>query len=422
MPKQIAPMAERKVESLKKPGRYSVGGVAGLCLFVSNEAARSWVLRVRVNGQRRDIGLGSYRDLSLGDAREVAQEMRKRIKLGHDPATERLEQRQERRKQSERQARTFQQVADECLAVKQAEFRNPKHAAQWRSTLEQYAYPVLGSIPVADVDVSHVKDALMPIWTTKTETATRLRGRIETVLKFATANKYRTGPNPAAWLDNLKEILPAPNRLKKKNGSKHFPALPWRDMPRLVAALQSRESISAKALLFAILTAARSGEVRSATWAEIDQQARVWRVPGERMKSGLPHTVALSDAAMRLLESLPKDTPGNLVFPSPRGRVMSDNTLGKTLKDISAADIKAGGEGFTDPKQDGRTATPHGCRSTFKDWARNAGGFADEVSELALAHVNDDATRAAYARDELLEQRRGLMADWAQFCIQGGAA
>jgi len=252
------------------------------------------------------------------------------------------------------------------------------------------------------------------------------------VLDYATAAGLRSGSNPADMKGNLRELLPKSGAVRKKaGGKKHFPRVPVDQMTAFMADLRTRNSISAKALEFAVLTAARSGEVRGATWGEIDLKARVWRLSAERMKADRPHKVPLSDAAVALLERLPRGSAADLVFPGFKGRELSDATLGKMIRDMHEAQTKAGGAGYLDPDQ-GRIATPHGtARSSFKDWSRrstsrvmadgNRSSFPDEWAELAMAHVNNDATRAAYARDELLEERRELMQAWADYCKGKGA-
>jgi integrase len=250
---------------------------------------------------------------------------------------------------------------------------------------------------VSEVELRHVLTVLRPIWHERTETATRIRQRLESVLTWAKVSGYRSGENPARWDGNLKELLPAPQKIAN---TRHHRALPWQEVGQFMAALRQRQGMGTRALEFAILTAARSGEVRGATWEEIDMQARVWTVPGDRIKSGRPHRVPLSADAMALLEALPQRAGAPYVFPAPRGGPVSDMTLSAVCRRM------------------GVDATPHGFRSTFKDWARNCTGYADEVSELALAHVSSDATRAAYARDELLPQRTELMAQWAAFLRQ----
>ena len=394
-----------------------MGGVPGLLLQVTAGGGRSWVLRVLVGNRRRGFGLGSFPYVSLADARTKARALRDKLAEGIDPVAER---RAVRAAHVAAQAKrlTFREAAEQFHQDKAGEFRSVKHRNDWLSSLERHAFPHIGDVAVADVELPHVLEVLNPIWATKTETATRVRQRLESVLAWATVRGYRQGDNPATWRGHLDSVLAKPAKLGK--GKRHQPALPWQRVPEFMADLRSREGMGARALEFAILTAARSGEVRGATWDEIDLAAKEWTIPGERMKTGKPHRVPLSPDAVALLESQPRMEGQPLVFPAPRGGKISDVTLLATVKRMHASKLKAEGEsgkGYTDPT-DGRPVVPHGFRSAFKDWARSRSTFPDEVSELALAHVNSDATRAAYARDELVPQRAKLMKVWAAFCAE----
>lgn len=393
MPKVAKELSALQVKRLTQPGKHPVGGVPGLLLQVTETGARSWILRATVGTKRRDIGLGPFPEITLEKAREKAREAREGIRSGIDPVEQK---RADKAAQIAAQGKilTFAEAAQRFLKTKSHEWKNAKHASQWHSTLETYAFPVIGRLPVDQIEIAHVVRVLEPIWTTKTETATRLRERIERVLSWATVSGFRQGDNPARWKGNLDTILPKPSKVKKV---KHHPALPWESAPAFMAELRKREGIAAKALEFAILTAARSSEVRLATWDEIDLEAKLWTVPGERMKRDRTHKVPLSPDVIKLLKALPRFEGCPLVFPSSTGKALSENTLNAVLKRMGA------------------DAVPHGFRSNFKDWARNRTRYADEVSELALAHVNNDATRAAYARDELLPQRTKMMAEWAKF-------
>jgi integrase len=419
MPKIAKELSAVEVRRINAPGFHAVGGVPGLLLQVTDTGARSWVLRVRVGSKRRGFGLGSFPAVGLAAARKKAEVMREQVWQGMDPAADRRAQKQAI-KTAQMKALTFAEAAKRMHAVRQAEFSNAKHRKDWLSSLERHAFQVLGDLPVADVETAHVLQALEPIWETRTETATRVRQRIETVINWAISSGLRTGANPAQWKGHLKNLLPAPTKIAKSGNQ---PALPWQLVPEFMRALRAREGMGARALEFAILTAARSGEVRGAMWKEIDLAARVWTVPKERMKARDAHTVPLSDAAVALLESLPRVAGNDLIFPAVNGGTLSDMTLSAVTRRMHADAAKDGGC-WVDPNSDNKVIVPHGFRSSFKDWARNQSGFADEVSELALAHVNSDATRAAYARDGLLPQRSKLMARWAKYCEQvptGGA-
>ncbi|SFD86523.1 Integrase [Thiohalospira halophila DSM 15071] len=397
MPKVAKELSAVEVKRLSKPGFHAVGGVSGLVLRVKETGSRQWVLRTTLSGKRHNIGLGGFPDVTLAQARERAREYKEQIWRGEDPLAARRAAEDARRAEEAKRV-TFEEAARRCHEAKAAEFRNEKHQRDWIISLERYAFPELGSISVAEIELPHVLKALEPIWSTKTETATRVRQRIETVLTWATVSGYREGENPARWAGNLEVALPAPRKIRKVQ---HHRALPWKEVPGFMAALRQREGMGARALEFAILTAARSGEVRGARWSEIDLPGRVWTVPADRIKAGKEHRVPLSDDAVALLESLPRFEGSDLVFTTSRGGGLSDATISAVCKRM------------------GVDATPHGFRSSLKDWARSCTTFADEVSELALAHVNSDATRSAYARDELLPQRARLMADWAHFCRHG---
>ncbi|EGG29423.1 phage integrase family protein [Aequoribacter fuscus] len=393
MPKKAKEMSAVEVRRLTGQGRHPVGGVAGLHLLVSPSGARSWVLRTKVGDKRRDIGLGGFPDVTLSDARAKARELRERILGGIDPIAERKSARDAIRA-SQAKALTFKEAAYRCHAARQDEFSNPKHRRDWINSLERHAFAHIGHLPVDAIELPHILKVLEPIWKIKTETATRVRQRLESVLSWATVSKYRAGDNPARWSDNLSELLPTPSKIKK---IRHHRALPWKIVPEFMSDLRCRDGLAARALEFIILTAARSGEVRFATWGEIDESARIWHVPAERMKSRKNHKVPLSDTALELLSRVPRMEGSNFIFTGARGGVLSDVSVLAVCRRM------------------GVDATPHGFRSCFKDWARSSTSYADEVSELALAHVNNDATRAAYARDELISQRTKLMTDWAKF-------
>jgi len=391
VPKKAKELSSVEVRRLTDAGRYPVGGVAGLQLLVASSGSRSWVLRTIVGTKRRDIGLGGFPDVPLAQAREKARSFREKIESGIDPVVERKEARQAIAAAQAKQL-TFREAAVRCHNARRAEFSNSKHSSDWLSSVERHAYSVIGDLPVSAIDLPHILSVLEPIWRTKTETARRVRQRLEAILSWATVSQYRSGDNPARWANNLSEVLPAPGKIKKV---KHHRALDWRDVPSFMSDLKNREGVSARALEFIVLTAARSGEVRFATWDEIDLKNKVWTVPAERMKARKDHRVPLSDSAIALLERTPR--LGDLLFTAPRGGVLSDMSVSAVCKRMKV------------------DATPHGFRSSFKDWARNCTAYPDEVSELALAHVNSDATRAAYARDELLGKRAKLMSDWARF-------
>ncbi len=394
MPKIAKEKSTLEIKRLTKPGLHAVGSVSGLQILISKLGYRSWVLRVLIGKKRRDIGLGGYPDTTLAQARVRAREMKDKIRRGIDPIAEKKATRTALIALQARQI-TFEAAAKECHKAKSPEFRNPKHRAQWISTLETYAFPIIGKLPVNDVELPHVLQVLTPIWHTKTETASRVRQRIEAVLAWSTVSKFRFGENSARWGGNLKEVLPNPSKITKV---KHHSALPWQQTGQFIADLRQREGVSARALEFAILTAARSNEVRGMTPDEVDFSTSIWTVPGERMKTNKEHKIPLSKDAIKILKDVIKDPNQKYTFPALNGGKLENMAMLTVVRRMNI------------------NAVPHGFRSTFKDWARSCTNFPDEVSELALAHVNSDGTRAAYARDQLLPMRKQMMSDWAKFC------
>ncbi len=373
-------LSARKVETAGV-GRHGDG--RGLFLYVKPTLARSWVLRYQVQGRRHDLGLGAYPDVTLAMARQKATDARRLILDGDDPIA----------KRRQAQPKTFKDSALELIESKRSGWKNAKHAAQWTSTLEAYVFPTLGPMQVSKIATADVVGALKPIWSQKPETANRVRQRIEAVLDYASALGIRTGENPARWRGHLDHLLPKP---KKVRAVKHHPALPHAEIADFMAQLEAREGVAARALGFTILTAARSGETRGATWAEIDLEAKVWTIPASRMKAGKEHRVPLSKAALALLGG--KRDGDKLVFGSEAkpGKPISDMSMTAVLRRMEREDI-----------------TVHGFRSTFRDWAGETTGFPREVIEAALAHGIKDKAEAAYARSDLFDKRRDLMAAWA---------
>jgi integrase len=400
MPKQAKKLSAFHVHRLKKT--HAVGGVAGLYLQVRGPSARSWILKAPIHGKRPNLGLGSFPEISLEKARMRATVMREQIREGKDPRDVQRQAADEARAAAMSLIK-FKEAAEDCWKAKAAEFKNAKHKLQWISTLRQYANPHIGDMYVQSIERAHVLKALQPIWHTKTETAGRLRGRIEAVIEYVHAVLgIKNRENAAKW-EGLKPLLPSPRKLTRRK-RKHMAALQWKRMPEFIPLLIKQDGMAARCEEFAILTVARNTEARGASWDEIDMEEEVWRVSAPRMKESLPHRVPLSPAAMDLLRALPRFEGTSLLFPGLAGKQLSENTLGKVVNRVTAQ------------MPGSPEATPHGFRSAFKDWARSQPGHEDEVSELALAHVNSDETRAAYARDELMEKRRVLMNDWARFC------
>lgn len=393
MPKKAAPLNALAISRLSKPGFHAVGTVPGLLVQVTPTGAKTWVLRVMVGTRRRHIGLGGYPETTLAMAHEKARQARAQIVDGINP----IEQRKAARSTlmaAQAKELTFEQCATAFIGAKESEWSNVKHAQQWRNTLATYAYPVMGGLLVRDVALPHVLAVLEPIWATKTETATRLRGRIESVLDWATTRQYRDGLNPARWQGHLDTLLPAPSKVSKVE---HHAALSTVEVGAFMARLRHQAGTGAKALEFVILTAARSGEVRGATWSEIDMDAAVWTIPASRMKAGREHRVPLSGPAMKLLKSLPRIEGSDLVFCAPRGGELSDMTLTACMRRMQV------------------DAVPHGFRSTFRDWASERTNYPRDVAEMALAHSIGDKVEAAYRRGDLFEKRRRMMRDWAAF-------
>jgi integrase len=388
MAQKIHRLSARRVETLSADGRHADGG--GLYLSISKNGGRRWVFLYRRQGRLREMGLGSARDVPLIKARERSAAARLLLSEGKDPLAERP---------SPQKALTFSECSNKYIDAHRAGWRNAKHAAQWSTTLATYADPVVGKLPVSDVDIIHVMQILEPIWAMKTTTAGRLRGRIEAVLDWAKAHRYRTGENPARWRGHLDKLLPKRSKVRRV---KHHPALPYPEIAAFVAELRERPVISARALEFLILTAARSGEVVGAKWCEIQLDAHLWIVPGERMKAGKEHRVPLSDRAVTILKEMrPAEcAPSDFVFPGcNRAEPLSENAMWVMLRRMNREDL-----------------TAHGFRSSFRDWAAECTTFSRDVAEMALAHRIADDTEAAYRRGDMLEKRRRLMEAWAVFC------
>ena len=380
----MAKLTAARIRTLKTPGRYGDGD--GLHLKISESGARSWILRIVIGGKRRDIGLGRYRDIGLAQARDAAAKHRSLIATGVDPIAE-------KRKAA---VPTFREAAEQTFEANRPRWRNGKHTVSWWQSLEKHAFPIIGDMPVDQIDEEHVLRILTPIWGVRMETARRVRQRIRTVLKWAMAHKFVRHNVASETIDGALPPMP-----KVKN---HLRALPYAEVGELIEAVQrSQATLAAKwCLEFLILTAARSGEARGALWSEMDLDTATWTVPAERMKAGLEHRVPLSPRAVAILAEANSIHDGSdLVFPSPLrpGKPMSDMTLIKLLRNLGFAD---------------RT-TVHGFRSSFRDWAAECTSAPHAIMELSLAHVVGNAVEAAYARSTLIEKRRALMAQWATY-------
>lgn len=408
------------VQKTKEPGYYGDGG--GLWLQISKLGGKSWVFRFTMNGKPREMGLGPVHTVTLAEARSKALECRKAVAEGLDPIEERKAS-EARAKLDAAKSKTFEECANAYIDANRAGWKNEKHVQQWQNTLATYAFPKIGQLSVAAIDTGLVLSVLQQetgkdkaqLWHAKTETASRLRGRVESILDWASFRGFREGENPARWKGHLEHELPARSKVQKVE---HHAALPYIEVGAFMTELRQREGISARALEFAVLTAARSGEVRGAVWDEIDLKAKLWTIPAERMKAEKEHRVPLSDAALKLLEALPRvkrefhvgklaDNGPDYIFPAPRSGKLSDMALTAVLRRMERDSL-----------------TQHGFRSTFREWAGEQTAHPREVIEHALAHRLKDKAEAAYQRGSLMPKRARLMADWAHYCgiVQGDAA
>jgi integrase len=400
MARTIGKLTALAVNQAKRRGYYGDGG--GLFLQVSAGGAKSWVFRFKETGRLREMGLGPTHTVSLAEARQKALECRKARLDGRDP----IEARRAKRMQAKldvAKAITFAACAERYIASHKASWRNPKHAAQWPATLGTYVYPVFGSLPVQAVDVGLVMKGIEPIWAQKPETAGRVRGPIESVLDWATARGYRQGENPARWRGHLENLLPKKSKVRRVE---HHAALPYAEIAAFMTELRQQEGVAARALEFAILTAARTGEVIGAKWDEIDLSDHLWVVPAERMKAGKVHRVPLSDATLAILEGMRKIRQGDHIFPGGKaGRPISNMAMLMLLRRMGRGDL-----------------TAHGFRSSFRDWAAERTTFPAEVAEMALAHTVGDKVEAASRRGDLFGKRRQLSDAWAKFCATAPAS
>lgn len=390
--KELTAMA---VSRLKEDGAYAVGGVPGLQLQILG-ASRVWVLRFVLHGKRRRMGLGSFPAVSLAEARDQARQARSLIRAGTDPIDQRSSTR-ETIVAAAAKSLTFAQAADKFIAAHEDGWSNSKHRLQWVSTIGTYANPIIGHLPVAAIEQRHILQILDPIWRNKTETASRLRGRIEQVLNWAKVQGLRDGPNPARWRDHLDLLLPAP---EKVSPVKHLSAVPLAEAKRVWQLICNTGGMGAQALQLQILTAGRSGEARGARWCELDLDNAVWVIPKERMKAKREHRIPLPRQAVDLLRKQPRIIGTDLVFPSSRNTPLSDMTLTAVMRRLK------------------RTEVPHGWRSTFRDWVGDRTDYPSELAEIALAHSVGSKVEQAYRRGDMLEKRRPLMQEWADFLTQ----
>jgi integrase len=377
-----------KVETLSKPGKYIDAN--GLYLTIAKSLSKSWIYRYQINGKRREMGLGPCIQVSLKEAREKAGDARKTQNQGLDPKIER-----DKLKPTS-DAMTFDQCAEAYISSHESSWRNAKHVSQWRNTLKTYATPIIGSLPVDQVDTSLVMQIIEPIWKTKTETATRVRGRIESVISWAMVKDYHPGPNPALWRGHIDQLLPKRSKIQPV---KHHTSMPYNEIQAFMGKLQAKDSVSAKALELTIFTAVRTSEALNAKWNEIDFDNRLWTIPAERMKASREHRVPLSNQAITLLENLSRTN--DYLFSVREDKPMSNMAMLTFLK----------------KQMNQPTLTVHGFRSTFRDWAAEVSTFPRELAESALAHVLSDKTEAAYQRGDLLSKRRAMIQSWCDFCL-----
>jgi integrase len=401
-----------------KPGMYADGG--GLYLQVTKSGAKSWIFRFMLHGKAREMGLGPLHTVTLAEARTKARDCHKQRLEGIDPIEVRRERRTKERLAAAT-AMTFKECADAYIKAHRAGWKNTKHAKQWSSTLAAYVYPIFGDLPVQAVDTRLVMRALEPIWNEKPETASRVRGRTEAVLDWATARGYRQGENPARWRGHLDHLFPARSKVAK---GRHFPALPYAELSSFMEVLRKRGSTAARALELTILCAVRTGDVIGSDrddkppmrWSHVNLEDRVWTIPSTKTET--EHRVPLSDAATKLLEESQKSGTGGIVFPGTRaGKPLSNMAMTKVIRDMNEDRTAQGLPRFKDPRQNGRDVTVHGFRSSFRDWAAESTGFPAEVVEMALAHTIGDKVEAAYRRGDLFRKRRQLMDAWARYCV-----
>ena len=416
MPKIVTPLSDLQVRRITRVGWHAVGGVAGLLLQVrkpTNEGAqmpRSWILRIKVGEQRQPIGLGSYPQVSLAVAREQAAKLVMQAKQGVNLKAKKRAQRSSLISAASKN-KTFKECAEAYMDAHSRDYTNEKHRKQWPATLVTYAYPIIGNMLVSDIAMRDVRNVLEQetvvdintkgkLWYVKTETAKRLLGRIKTVLDYATVNEYRSGTNPAQWTGFLSTQLPSPKKIQKKE---HHPAVPYLQIGGFMSKLRSNSSLSAKALEFLILTAVRSGSVRNAEWSEIDLDNALWIIPAEHTKARQDHRVPLQPQAIKLLKSLSKVAGTNLIFPNRNNKALSDMAFNQIMRGMrERGELKVEG-------------VPHGFRSTFRDWSAERTSYSDEIRKAASGHAIGDSVKEAYQRTDLLEKRRSLMNEWANF-------
>jgi len=389
-------LSVNRIKSINKAGLYADGH--NLYLKVKSKQSKSWVFRYMFNQRRHDMGLGSAELLPLADARIIASEQRRLLHNKIDPIEYRKELSDKQREQAlqkKREGITFESCANEYIQSKCKEWSNSKNKQQWENTLNKYAYPYIGKHRLNDIDQDTLVECLKPIWNKKTETATRVRQRIESIINFGKTKGYCSGDNPASWRGGLEFLLPNPAKIKKV---KHHPALDYELLPQFMAELRANPNLSARALELLILTAARTNEIRCSTWSELDLSKQMWIIPKERMKAKNEHRVALSGDAVALIERLHK-LDNYLFSGSKKGKPISNGAMSQLLKRMGYTNI-----------------TVHGFRSTFRDWVAEQTNFSGRLAETAMAHKLQNETEAAYQRRDMIQKRFEMMNAWADYC------
>lgn len=388
-----------QVDKIATVGSHADG--KGLYLQVAANGTKSWIYRYQLAGRRRNMGLGGYPNITLAKARKARDHYQLRVKAGIDPLEEKRKAREQATLEYKEQTAllmTFQRCAEEFIEQKRPEWKNRKHAQQWENTLETYAYPVIGAMSVQHIENDHILEILQPVWITKTETATRVRNRIELILDYASTLKYREGDNPARWRGNLANLLPKPAKIKKV---KHHAAIKYDEMPAFMAKLSARRGTASNALAFTILTASRTSETLEAKWSELDMDKNLWIIPADRMKSGKEHRELLTAPAMAILAEMRLSRISDYVFPGQKkGKPLSNMSMANVLKRMDRKDV-----------------TVHGFRSAFRDWIAEKTNYPDRLAEKALSHTLKDGAEAAYQRGDLLEKRATMMGAWARYCF-----
>ena len=410
MPRTIGRLTAKEVEKKSAPGLYGDGG--GLTLQITKAGVKSWLMRYMTNGKARGMGLGPLHTVSLAEARQKAADARRQLIDGIDPLAAK-EQRKAEAALAKARMMTFDQCASAYIDAHRASWKNAKHADQWRNTIATYVSPIIGSLPVHEIDTALVvkilaqaDDSGEQFWRAKNETASRVRGRIESILGWATTSGYRSGDNPARWKGHLENLLAT---ISKVDRTKNHPSLAWARVGAFMNELRQREGIAARAVEFAILTASRSGEVRGARWSEIDLIAGLWTIPGARMKGKREHEVPLSEATLELLKRLPRKNEDEIVFPGTKGQPLSDMSLTAVIRRMNR-DVPTWFD------KNGNVITVHGFRSSFRMWAAESTNFPREVAEHALAHQLPDVVERAYQRGTQFHKRATMMKEGAKFC------